>query len=262
MSDTPNSTPGGDRDRGAIDGSLPAELRGIGRLLDARGVRERGRLRSDALERIIAASDFQRPLELGDVRPVIGRIGPTRATRMPLWMPHRTPQWRLAAAIAALVGLGAVIIVALSVGGDARDAAVGPSNTLVDSTDRPDGGSERPRSSVGDRSRTESALAVGGFEHFDSIFEEGRLDGGGPGVTDVGGVGRGVSRPAASVIAALADGGSSALALVGVVGGDEALATELVPLLAAGSASGASAIRYDDLSDELASIVTRTAAPR
>ena len=124
-------------DASAESGALPNELRCVGRLLDERGARARGQLRADALERILAASEFQRPLSLDEVRTVAGRIGLARTSRVSpsrvsslRVSPSREPLLRLAAAIAALVGLGAVIVVAVSV----ERGATEPSNTLVEAT--------------------------------------------------------------------------------------------------------------------------------
>ena len=68
------------------------------------------------------------------------------------------------------------------------------------------------------------------------------------------------SRSASAVIVALADRRAGSLA--GFAGADEALAQELEPLFSTGALLDGGDTTYDDLSQELAAIVTRTSAVR
>lgn len=231
-SDQPSREPARDPEHGLVHGNaVPRELRGIARLLDARGARERNRLGDDAIERIFAASDLQRPLGLDPVSPVVGRITPVGSGSRPLL--------RMAAAIAALAGIGAVIAVALSLRGGAAPAGT----ELVDgSQESPTVAPESPAPSAA--ADADAMLAV---EHFDTA-----LEGSIAAVT--------ASRPAGAVIVALADRGAGALA--GFAGSDGAMTDELEPLFATGALLDGSDLTYDDLSQELASVVQRASMRR
>lgn len=211
---------------GAASGhATPRELRGVARLLDERGAHERGRLGGDALERIFAASDLQRPLGLEPVSPVIGRIAPARGGSRPVL--------RIAAAIAALAGLGAVIAIALSVRGGAAPSGgeLAEGNTTAPKV---------PEIQTPADARVESPMLA--VEHFDAAIE-GSMSAGT------------ASRTAGAVIVALAD--RSAGALAGFGGSDGAMNDELEPLFSTGALLDGSDLTYDDLSQELASVVQR-----
>jgi hypothetical protein len=247
-------------DASAESGALPNELRGVGRLLDERGARARGQLRADALERILAASEFQRPLSLDEVRPVAGRIGLARTSRVSpsrvsslRVSPSRAPLLRLAAAIAALVGLGAVIVVAVSV----ERGATEPSNTLVEATKDgashgEDGSTAAPTAIANVSGQVLAApqgLAAapqGAFEHFDAVLEGNDHE-------------LNAQRPAERAIAALAEGGAGAIArvgfvLAGFVGGDDVFASDASTLFASSGELQGARMSYGDLSDELAAL--------
>lgn len=229
----PNNPAGPDPDH-ANGHATPRELRGLARLLDERGARERNRLGGDALERIFAASDLQRPLGLDPVSPVVGRITPARSASRPFL--------RLAAVIAAAAGLGAVIAIAISSrGGSVRagdELATGPETAPVVTPEAPRGPASRGAS---------DANAMVAVEHFDTA-----LEGSISAVT--------VSRPAGAVIVALAD--RSAGALAGFAPPNGAFNDELEPLFSTGALLDGSDLTYDDLSQELASVVQRTSAQR
>ncbi len=221
--------------------ATPRELRGLARLLDERGARERNRLGGDALERIFAASDLQRPLGLEPVSPVVGRIMPARSASRPFL--------RLAAAIAAVAGLGAVIAIAISARGGSvpkgGELATGPETApavtpeLVE-TRTPRGASD--------------ANAMVAAEHFDAALEDfdAALKGSISAVT--------ASRPAGAVIVALAD--RSAGALAGFAPPNGAFNDELEPLFSTGALLDGSDLTYDDLSQELAAVVQRASMQR
>lgn len=240
-------TPGPDDP--ANDRATPRELRGVARLLDERGARERGRLGGDALERIFAASDLQRPLGLEPVSPVIGRIVPARG--------FSRPYLRLAAAIAAVAGLGAVIAIALSLQGGGVPAGTelveGSGGTPGVTPELPapefpapeSPGSQQPEPEApAPKSMLASSIAV---EHFDAALEGSIVA-----VT--------VSRPASAVLVALSD--RSAGALAGFAGSDGGITDELDPLFSTGTLLDGADLTYDDLSDELASVVLRTSTQR
>ena len=233
----PNNPAGPDPERGnghANDPATPRELRGVARLLDERGAHERNRLGDDALARIFAASDLQRPLGLDPVSPVVGRITPARSASRPFL--------RLAAVIAAAAGLGAVIAIAISSRGGSVPAgdelATGPETAPVVTPEAPRGPASRGAS---------DANAMVAVEHFDTA-----LEGSISAVT--------ASRPAGAVIVALAD--RSAGALAGFAPPNGAFNDELEPLFSTGALLDGSDLTYDDLSQELASVVQRTSAQR
>lgn len=218
----------------ANEHATPRELRGVVRLLDERGARARSHLGGDALERIFAASDLQRPLGLEPVSPIAGRIMPGRVAQRSFL--------RLAAAIAAAAGLGAVIVFAISTrGGDttARSELASGSETA------PVVMPEAPRTPAPRGAANANAMVA--VEHFDAA-----LEGSVSAVT--------ASRPAGAVIVALAD--RSAGALAGFAASDGAFSDELEPLFSTGALLDGSDLTYDDLSQELASVVQRTSMQR
>jgi len=240
----PNNPSGPDPDHAndrANGHATPRELRGLARLLDERGARERNRLGGDALERIFAASDLQRPLGLEPVSPVVGRIMPARSASRPFL--------RLAAAIAAVAGLGAVIAIAISARGGSVPAgdelATGPETAPVVTPEAPRGPASRGAS---------DANAMVAVEHFDAALEhfDAALEGPISAVT--------ASRPAGAVIVALAD--RSAGALAGFAPPNGAFNDELEPLFSTGALLDGSDLTYDDLSQELAAVVQRASMQR
>ena len=240
----PNNPSGPDPDHAndrANGHATPRELRGLARLLDERGARERNRLGGDALERIFAASDLQRPLGLEPVSPVVGRIMPARSASRPFL--------RLAAAIAAVAGLGAVIAIAISARGGSVPAgdelATGPETAPVVTPEAPRGPASRGAS---------DANAMVAVEHFDAALEDfdAALKGSISAVT--------ASRPAGAVIVALAD--RSAGALAGFAPPNGAFNDELEPLFSTGALLDGSDLTYDDLSQELAAVVQRASMQR
>ena len=233
----PNNPSGPDPDHAddrANGHATPRELRGLARLLDERGARERNRLGGDALERIFAASDLQRPLGLEPVSPVVGRIMPARSASRPFL--------RLAAAIAAVAGLGAVIAIAISARGGSvpkrGELATGPETAPVVSPELAE--TRTPRGAS-------DANAMVAVEHFDAA-----LEGSISAVT--------ASRPAGAVIVALAD--RSAGALAGFAPPNGAFNDELEPLFSTGALLDGSDLTYDDLSQELAAVVQRASMQR
>jgi hypothetical protein len=98
------------------------------------------------------------------------------------------------------------------------------------------------------------ANAMIAVEHFDAALEDfdAALKGSIAAVT--------VSRPAGAVIVALAD--RSAGALAGFAPPNGAFNDELEPLFSTGALLDGSDLTYDDLSQELASVVQRTSAQR
>lgn len=237
--------------------SVPAELRSVARFLDERGARERSRLRRDSLERIISASDLQRPLELEKVAPVVGRIAPgPRAGGLAGFFNglFAAPVLvRLAAAVAVLAGVGGAIVLVRSwappVANDGVIVADG--GELGDGTqDSGQPGDSKGTSPV----EPKSMIAV---RHLDvNHLDVNHLD---VALEDTVGAATS-SRSASAVIVALADRRSGSLA--GFAGADEALAQELEPLFSTGALLDDGDTTYDDLSQELAAVVTRTSALR
>ena len=235
--------------------SVSAELRSVARFLDERGARERSRLRSDSLERIISASDFQRPLELEKVAPVVGRIAPVPRTgglagffnglfAAPALV-------RLAAAVAVLAGVGGAIVLVRSWASPVANDGV----IVADGGELGDGtqDSGQPGDSEGKAPiEPKSMIAVGHVNHLDVNHLDVALE-------DTVGAATS-SRSASAVIVALADRRAGSLA--GFAGADEALAQELEPLFSTGALLDDGDTTYDDLSQELAAVVTRTSALR
>ena len=235
--------------------SVPAELRSVARFLDERGARERSRLRSDSLERIISASDLQRPLELEKVAPVVGRIAPgPRAGGLAGFFNglFAAPVLvRLAAAVAVLAGVGGAIVLVRSWAPPVANDGV----IVADGGELGDGtqDSGQPGDSEGKAPiEPKSMIAVGHVNHLDVNHLDVALE-------DTVGAATS-SRSASAVIVALADRRSGSLA--GFAGADEALAQELEPLFSTGALLDDGDTTYDDLSQELAAVVTRTSALR
>jgi hypothetical protein len=240
--------------------SVSAELRSVARFLDERGARERSRLRSDSLERIISASDLPRPLELEKVAPVVGRIAPVPRTgglagffnglfAAPALV-------RLAAAVAVLAGVGGAIVLVRSWASPVANDGV----IVADGGELGDGtqDSGQPGDSEGKAPiEPKSMIAVGHVNHLDvNHLDVNHLD---VALEDTVGAATS-SRSASAVIVALADRRAGSLA--GFAGADEALAQELEPLFSTGALLDDGDTTYDDLSQELAAVVTRTSALR
>ena len=118
------------------------------------------------------------------------------------------------------------------------ELATGPETAPVVTPEAPRGPASRGAS---------DANAMVAVEHFDTA-----LEGSISAVT--------ASRPAGAVIVALAD--RSAGALAGFAPPNGAFNDELEPLFSTGALLDGSDLTYDDLSQELASVVQRTSAQR
>ena len=122
----PGRDPGRDQD---LEGAaLPADLADLGRLLDRQGASQRGGLSREALERISAMSDLQLPLVQSDGPLVIARIGRADASA--------TRYWRIAAAIALIVGIGGAVLI-FARGSNDPDQKMGTGATLADGSRAP-----------------------------------------------------------------------------------------------------------------------------
>jgi hypothetical protein len=108
--------------------ALPADLADLGRLLDRQGASQRGGLSREALERISAMSDLQLPLVQSDGPLVIARIGRADASA--------TRYWRIAAAIALIVGIGGAVLI-FARGSNDPDQKMGTGATLADGSRAP-----------------------------------------------------------------------------------------------------------------------------
>ena len=118
--------PGHDQD---LEGAaLPADLADLGRLLDRQGASQRGGLSREALERISAMSDLQLPLVQSNGPLVIARIGRADASA--------TRYWRIAAAIALIVGIGGAVLI-FARGSNDPDQKMGTGATLADGSRAP-----------------------------------------------------------------------------------------------------------------------------
>lgn len=118
--------PGHDQD---LEGAaLPADLADLGRLLDRQGASQRGGLSREALERISAMSDLQLPLVQSNGPLVIARIGGADASA--------TRYWRIAAAIALIVGIGGAVLI-FARGSNDPDQKMGTGATLADGSRAP-----------------------------------------------------------------------------------------------------------------------------
>ena len=118
--------PGRDPDQEAT--ALPADLADLGRLLDRQGASQRGGLSREALERISAMSDLQLPLVQSNGPLVIARIGRADASA--------TRYWRIAAAIALIVGIGGAVLI-FARGSNDPDQKMGTGATLADGSRAP-----------------------------------------------------------------------------------------------------------------------------
>ncbi len=122
----PGRDPGRDQD---LEGAaLPADLADLGRLLDRQGASQRGGLSREALERISAMSDLQLPLVQSNGPLVIARIGRADASA--------TRSWRIAAAIALIVGIGGAVLI-FARGSNDPDQKMGTGATLADGSRAP-----------------------------------------------------------------------------------------------------------------------------
>ena len=215
----------------SVDGLLPADIAGLGRALDARGRSQREALSAEALERIAAMSDLQLPIAQPDATVVVARIGPGRSRSAALW--------RIAAAIAIVAGLGAAAVL-LSRGSGGDEPLPG---TLVD------GGG--PGRETGTEKRTAPAptpagapsAAVAGAspaalapEHLEHALASSTL------------------RSASTVVVALS--GSLNEPAIHYHDLDDAVAADIAPLFHAGSLLDGGGVTYEDLSGELAAIVS------
>jgi len=122
----PDHEPGRDPDQEAT--ALPPDLADLGRLLDRQGASQRGGLSREALERISAMSDLQLPLVQSDGPLVIARIGRADASA--------TRYWRIAAAIALIVGIGGAVLI-FARGSNDPDQKMGTGATLADGSRAP-----------------------------------------------------------------------------------------------------------------------------
>jgi len=237
----------------ASDDALPRELRLVARLLDDEGARQRARLNEEALQRIFAASDLQRPLGMPEVSPIAGRIAPARSVGR--------PYLRIAAAIAALAGLGAVIAIAVlsnqtalrdgveiaqDPSGGTRDLSGGTRDLSGGTRDLSGGTRDLSGGTPGaPQGRSETSKRVLAVDHLDAALADDYAA-------------STASRPAGAVIVALADRRAGSLA--GFASADEALAQELEPLFSSGALLDGGDSTYDDLSQELAAVMTQSAA--
>ncbi len=121
--------PGRDPDQEAT--ALPADLADLGRLLDRQGASQRGGLSREALERISAMSDLQLPLVQSDGPMVIARIA-----RIGRADASATRYWRIAAAIALIVGIGGAVLI-FARGSNDPDQKMGTGATLADGSRAP-----------------------------------------------------------------------------------------------------------------------------
>jgi len=122
----PDHEPGRDPDQEAT--ALPPDLADLGRLLDRQGASQRGGLSREALERISAMSDLQLPLVQSDGPLVIARIDRADASA--------TRYWRIAAAIALIVGIGGAVLI-FARGSNDPDQKMGTGATLADGSRAP-----------------------------------------------------------------------------------------------------------------------------
>lgn len=125
----PGHEPGRDQD---LEGAaLPADLADLGRLLDRQGASQRGGLSREALERISAMSDLQLPLVQSDGPMVIARIARIGGADA-----SATRYWRIAAAIALIVGIGGAVLI-FARGSNDPDQKMGTGATLADGSRAP-----------------------------------------------------------------------------------------------------------------------------
>lgn len=221
MNEHPDNLPSRDEQ------ALPVDVAGLGRLLDARGSAQRDALSAEALERITAISDLQLPIQGADAPVVIARIGPSEASRREAVRRF----WRIAAAVAVIVGIGGAAVLAVR-GFNGSEPAPG---TLVDGS-RP--GLPAPSSAPGaaSNSGSKSALAVRPLaaEHLEHALAS-------------------QSRSAAAVVVALSNPSNEPS--IHYPDMDDALAADIAPLFQAGSLLDGGGMTYEDLSGEFAALV-------
>jgi hypothetical protein len=217
---------------------LPRDLRGVARLLDRAGDDASRRLGTDALDRIFAASDLQRPLGLGEVSPVSSRLGlgdVLRPRRRSIFGPlARLPRGVRAVALAAALSMA--VLSAMVVYLATRPSAESLPQGAAGGTMLVDGGSDRAL----DAAPTPSS-SIGLPEHFDEAL------GGTYAVATR-------SQPLGEVVVAYA--GGTGLPNAGLprasldAGGGQVF--DAASFLDAGGAT------YDDLSDEMTAILAST----
>ncbi|MBI1304181.1 MAG: hypothetical protein GC172_10395 [Phycisphaera sp.] len=223
-------------------GRLPRDLRGVAQFLDRAGDDASRRLGPDALDRIFAASDLQRPLGLGEVSPVAARLGPLdglRSRRRSIFGPlARLPRGVRALALAAALSMA--ILSAMVVYLATRPSAESLRDGAAGETVLADGGSDRALDGVFRGAPTESS-STGLPEHFDEAL------GGTYAVTTR-------SQPLGEVVVAFAGGTGFPRADLSRAsldaGGGEVF--DAASFLDAGGAT------YDDLSGEMAAILAST----
>lgn len=233
MNEHPDNLPSRDEQ------ALPVDVAGLGRLLDARGSAQRDALSAEALERITAISDLQLPIQGADSPVVIARIGPSEASRREAVRRF----WRIAAAVAVIVGIGGAAVLAVR-GFNGSEPAPG---TLVDGS-RPGlpapssapgaapGSGSGAASGAASNSGSKSALAVRPLaaEHLEHALAS-------------------QSRSAAAVVVALSNPSNEPS--IHYPDMDDALAADIAPLFQAGSLLDGGGMTYEDLSGEFAALV-------
>jgi hypothetical protein len=212
----PDHEPGRDPDQEAT--ALPADLADVGRLLDMQGASQRGGLSREALERISAMSDLQLPLVQSDGPLVIARIGRADASA--------TRYWRIAAAIALIVGIGGAVLI-FARGSNDPDQKMGTGATLADGSRAPviDPVPVIAPKLVASASSTVSGRRGVSVEHLER---------------------------------ALAGASSAREASLQFPDIDAALAADIAPLFHASSLLDGGGTTYEDLSGEFAAIVAPT----
>jgi len=218
MNSRPDDSDHLDPKAGQLPADVPSDMVWLGAMLDARGRRQREALSDEALERIASMSDLQLPIAGSDEPVVIARIETVRAS---WWSSPRV--WRVAAAVAVLVGIGAATFFAVR----AFRSDAPAEGTLVDgsSTSVPAPAVPAPIVSAPVRlapAHLESALASD-------------------------------AKSATAVVVALS--GSVNEPAMHYHDLDESLAADIAPLLQSGSLLDGGGLTYDDLSSEFAAIV-------
>jgi len=218
MNSRPDDSDHLDPKAGQLPADVPSDMVWLGAMLDARGRRQREALSDEALERIASMSDLQLPIAGSDEPVVIARIETVRAS---WWSSPRV--WRVAAAVAVLVGIGAATFFAVR----AFRSDAPAEGTLVDgsSTSVPAPAVPAPIVSAPVRlapAHLESALASD-------------------------------AKSATAVVVALS--GSVNEPAMHYHDLDESLAADIAPLFQSGSLLDGGGLTYDDLSSEFAAIV-------
>lgn len=216
-----------------------AEFRALVRELNAVGASHRATLSEAALERIFAASDLQLPIPSA---PIAGRIGPTFGRTFGV---RFSTVFRIAAAAAVVVGLGAIAVILVRANSGVGPATV-PGGALVEAQPAPTGFSE---GSVGEAGvsltpKPRAAQPTLAAEHLDSALSDDFSV-------------RTTSRSASGVIVVLDTSRYS----VGYTGGSSAAtmfeggrAEAFAPNFFDGSET-----TYEDLSSEFAALVSQSA---